>query len=169
LIEDRIRNDGYETTPLMLLYHINIGYPLLSENAELWIPSSDIIPRDTHAKAALETWSKIIPPTAGFEEECFYHHFSGKGMAAIYNNDIGSGLSIEFDRTALDYLIQWKMMGEIDYILGLEPANCHSAGRDKMRQQGDLKMIGPGEERTYQVLIRIIENRAQWDKLIGQD
>ena len=34
-IEDKIENIGAECTPVMLLYHMNMGYPMLSEAAEL--------------------------------------------------------------------------------------------------------------------------------------
>ena len=31
IITDRISNDGFVATPHMLLYHINVGWPLLDE------------------------------------------------------------------------------------------------------------------------------------------
>jgi Domain of unknown function (DUF4432) len=34
-IEDTVRNEGYRPEPLMLLYHINLGWPLLDETARL--------------------------------------------------------------------------------------------------------------------------------------
>ena len=37
-ITDEIENVGGEASPLMVLYHMNMGYPLLSEASELYIP-----------------------------------------------------------------------------------------------------------------------------------
>ncbi len=34
-IHDRVENHGYETTPHMLLYHFNLGFPLLSPQSHL--------------------------------------------------------------------------------------------------------------------------------------
>ena len=51
-ISDKIANRGSETSPLMLLYHVNIGYPLLDETSDLRIPSTEVIPRDARAKEA---------------------------------------------------------------------------------------------------------------------
>ena len=34
-VEDRVRNDGFATTPHMLLYHVNLGWPLLGPGAEV--------------------------------------------------------------------------------------------------------------------------------------
>ena len=53
---------------------------------------------------------------------------------------------IFFDAKELPYFTQWKMMGERDYVMGLEPGNCHPDGRDVMRAQGDLKVLQPKEE-----------------------
>ena len=37
-IIDEIENQGFRDEPLMLLYHINIGYPLLDAGTELLAP-----------------------------------------------------------------------------------------------------------------------------------
>ncbi len=159
-ISDRITNLADQPSPLMLLYHFNMGYPLLSEKAELMIPSTSVTPRNTHAAKNLDGWHQILPPTAKFEEQCYYHTFEKDGLASIYNPAICKGLEICFDAQSLDYFTEWKMMGEKDYVLGLEPGNCHPDGRDKMRSQGKLKFISPGESKTYQVQVRFFEDAA---------
>ena len=37
------------------------------------------------------------------------------------------------------------MMGEGEYVVGLEPGNCNPDGRDVMREKGVLKFLKPGE------------------------
>jgi len=49
------------------------------------------------------------------------------------------------------------MMGYRDYVLGLEPGNCHPDGRDVMRKQGKLKFLQPGEAVTYEVTVTLFE------------
>lgn len=156
-IEDKITNTGDLKTPLMILYHTNIGYPLLSELAVLTIPSSQVIPRTARAAADLERWAEILPPQPRFEEQCYYHEFKGEGLASIYNPRIGKGLRITFDPRELGYFVQWKMTGVKDYALGLEPGNCHVDGRDKMRAEGKLKFLEPGESKTYSVTYEAYE------------
>jgi len=156
-ISDRIENQGDRTTPLMLLYHLNMGYPLLSEDAVLNIPSVEVRPRDEHAAKDLDSWNKILPPTPGFEEQCYYHRFATEGRAAIYNPKIAKGLVIRFDPMQLDHFTQWKMMGVRDYVLGLEPGNCHPDGRDVMRREGRLKFLEPGGAVCYEVHISLYE------------
>ena len=156
-ITDTVENQGDTQSPVMILYHMNMGYPLLSENAIIDIPSASVTPRDDHAAEDLDTWHKMLPPTPGFQEQCYFHHFHSDGKASIYNPDIGKGLMICFDNGQLDHFTQWKMMGYRDYVLGLEPGNCHPCGRDVMRQQGKLKYLKPGQKVTFEVNVTLFE------------
>ena len=56
-IIDTVSNMGDKESPLMLLYHINFGYPLLSENAVIKINSTKVIPRNEHAAKDLDKWN----------------------------------------------------------------------------------------------------------------
>lgn len=156
-ITDIVENRGDAKTPVMLLYHMNMGYPLLSENAVVDIPSVSVVPRDEHAAKDLDTWKKMLPPTAGFQEQCYFHTFAEEGKASIYNPDINKGLTISFDKDVLDHFTQWKMMGYRDYVLGLEPSNCALAGRAALRKSGELKFLQPGEHVTYEVKVELTE------------
>jgi len=156
-ITDTIENQGDQESPVMLLYHMNIGYPLLSEHAVVEIPSVSVKPRSDHAAKDIDTWHKMLPPTRGFVEQCYFHSFEHEGKASIYNPDIHKGLTISFDADTLDYFTEWKMMGYRDYVLGLEPGNCHPDGRDRMRKEGKLKFLAPGESVTYEVTVEVYE------------
>ena len=154
-VTDTVENRGDTESPVMLMYHMNLGYPLLSENAVVDIPSASVEPRNEHAAKDLETCRRMRKPTPGFEEQCYYHRFEGEGRASVYNPDIGKELIIRFDPSSLDHFTQWKMMGYRDYVLGLEPGNCHPDGRDVMRRQGRLKFLQPGQTVTYQVSVEL--------------
>lgn len=156
-IHDRIENRGDLHTPAMIMYHMNMGYPLLSENAILHVPSDKVVARDPRAAEDLDTWNVMLPPQPCFAEQCYFHHFGEKGLAAIYNPEVNVGLAIHFDPKQLTHFTQWKMMGERDYVLGLEPGNCHPNGRDKMREEGTLKILAPGESVSYDVTIKMLE------------
>ncbi len=156
-ITDTIENQGDTTVPFMFLYHMNMGYPLLSENAIVDIPSTNVKPRDPRSAEDLDTCHKMLPPTPNFVEQCYFHSFDGEGKASIYNPDIHKGLTITFDANSLDHFTEWKMMGCRDYVLGLEPGNCHPGGRDIMRKEGKLKFLQPGESTTYEVTVNLYE------------
>ena len=137
-----------------ILYHMNMGYPLLDEDSVITIPSMEVIPRDAHAAADIENWMHMEKPTAGYQERCYYHKFSDEnGSAEIYQPKLNVGLRISFDASDLDGFVEWKMMGVRDYVLGLECGNCYPDGRDVMRKTGMLKFLNPGEKKTYKVKI----------------
>ena len=156
-IMDTIENQGDTQSPAMIMYHMNMGYPLLSENAVVEISSVSVDPRNDHAAKDLDTCCKMLPPTPGFEEQCYFHSFENEGKASVYNPDIRKGLTISFDSDSLDHFTEWKMMGYRDYVLGLDPGNCNPDGRDVMRQKGTLKFLNPGEHITYEVNVTLFE------------
>lgn len=152
-IDDTVENRGDATTPCMVLYHINIGYPLLSEKAQLDVPSVHVRPRDARAAEDLDTWQKVLAPTAQFQEQCYYHTFEKEGRATVRNPEVGRSLTISFDPENLNSFTQWKMMGVRDYVMGLEPGNCTPCGRDVLRREGRLKFLEPGQSYHYTVKI----------------
>lgn len=165
-ITDRVKNIGSSKSPIMLLYHINMGYPLLDEDSQLHIPSKEVLPRNEHAKDGIKEWNIVYPPQADFEEQCYYHSFDKDGLAAIYNPNMKKGLAIHFDIESFDCFTQWKMFGEKDYVLGLEPGNCNPDGRDRLKKEGKLKYILPNEEKEYSVEFDIIDGIEQWNPVI---
>lgn len=147
-IRDMILNNGDREEPFEILYHMNIGYPLLDEDSVLTIPSVGITPRDAHAAEDLKNWMHMEKPTPMYQERCYYHTFQdAKGIARIEQSKLAIGLEISFDARELDGFVEWKMMGIRDYVLGLECGNCYPDGRDVMRKTGMLKFLQPGEKR----------------------
>lgn len=150
LLCDKIKNIGSAEAPLEVLYHCNIGYPLLSENTVLDIPASVTEPRNDHAKKGLSDCLKMEKPQRGYEEMCYYHTLS-QGKVSAYSPDIKKRVTISFDTAELPCFVEWKMMGEQDYVLGLEPGNCLPDGRDVMRQKGMLEFLKPDGEKRHHI------------------
>ena len=149
-VRDTVTNRGDETSPYMILYHCNMGYPLLSENSIVMIPNKGITPRNEHA--AKYTDSALIPekPQAGYEERCYYYDVlkkEGKAQVGIYNPDTNKGLIMQYDKDELPCFTEWKLMGKRDYVLGLEPGNCTPDGRDVLRKNRTLEFLSVGQSR----------------------
>ena len=155
-IRDTIVNTGDKIEPYEILYHMNMGYPLLDEDSVIEIPSVEVRPRNDRAAKEIARWMHMQKPTAGYEECCYYHKFEDKtGRAKIYQPKLGCSLEITFDAEKLDGFVEWKMMGVRDYVLGLECGNCYPDGRDVMRKEGMLKFLSPGQSQAYEVHIRL--------------
>lgn len=157
-IVDTVTNEGVNPEAIIILYHMNMGYPLLDENAKLSINSHSVKPRDDEAKKGIDRWNVFEKPTKDYNEQVFYHEIDEQfGVAQIFNEKINKGVKITFDRTTLDKMIQWKMMGVNDYVLGLEPANHDLTGRGNLRETGRLKELGGYESITFNLEIDFLD------------
>ena len=162
-LEDKVENIGPRTVPNMMLYHFNMGYPLLSEKASYYIPSKKVTPRDDYAAAHVDSWNRIDPPRRDFRERCYYHDLEtdAQGIASVGIDNPAENLKvrIRFHKDELPYLVQWRMLGEREYVTGLEPANAPIDGRAAARQAGTLPFLEPGESRSYHLVIEAGECR----------
>lgn len=157
-ITDTVKNIDNKETPYMILYHFNMGYPLLTENSKLTIKSRGITPRDERAAVGIDKALVMEKPQSGFEEQCYYYDME-EGFVKIYSPEIDTELSLSFDTKELPFFTEWKMMGKGEYVLGLEPGNCNPDGRDVMRKSGKLQILKPSEKRTQHITIKIKSGR----------
>lgn len=147
-VTDTIKNIGFHPEPFMQLYHFNFGYPLLSEKAELYLPSDRVAPRTKHAENHMNSWREILPPQDNFSEMCYYHYFDHNQMKefAISNTDTKLKVGIKYESSSLDHFVQWKMFEKGTYVMGLEPANATIDGRADAKANGSLKVLDPGQK-----------------------
>lgn len=155
---DNVKNIGNTESPIEILYHCNMGYPLLDENAKVTIPSSKVEPKNEISKAGVKDCLRTETPKKEWNEMCFYHTLCGQPEIKIFNPKINKGLKIEFDTSELKYFAEWKMMGEYDYVMGFEPGNCLPSGRDVMRDMGTLETLKPGENKTFHLKFTFLED-----------
>ncbi|UOR01273.1 aldose 1-epimerase family protein [Leucobacter allii] len=154
VVEDRVTNASDASTGHMVLYHANLGWPLLDDGAVLEIPSSSVSPRDADAERGLARWFEITGPVPGAAEQVFKHDFRGAGTAEVSLDNAARDLrvAVRFDAETLPALHQWKMLGEGQYVLGLEPTNVDwSRGRAAAREAGVLPELAPGESVAYRI------------------
>jgi len=151
-LTDVVRNEGLEGSGHMVLYHVNIGWPLLDESAVLDIPSLEVATKDGPASADPVDWQTIEAPQHGYRERVFSHRFVEQGVVrvALDNPDLDLRFELGFDSSTLPALHQWKMSGEGHYVMGLEPVNVSTfGGRAGARAAGILPVLPRGEEVSY--------------------
>jgi len=163
-ISDKVTNCGFRPSHAMLLYHINLGWPLLDASSFIEAPSHEVVPRDEVAAKGLVDWSKCHAPQPGYKEQCFYHDVpaSPDGIATIslVNPALSLKLSISYRKAELPFLTQWKNLGEGEYVMGLEPANCHVEGLAAEKEKfKSLKTLQPGE--SFETLLAIAVSRIK--------
>ena len=164
VIEDAVTNLGAEQSPLMILYHINIGYPIVDIDSELLIQKVKTIPRDENSRRSLNEFNKFSEPIRGFKEQVFFHDIeadnNGNCNIALvnrkFNNGKGIGISLSFNKNNLPYLIQWRQIGFGEYVCGLEPANSFTRGRKIERENNNLRFIEPSQKFDFRIETNIL-------------
>jgi hypothetical protein len=165
-LHDRVENLGSAPSPFMLLYHVNIGFPVLDVNARLIIADREVQPKDDLSRAHLSEVRQYGPPDPAWSEQNFWHDVQpdseGRCAAAIVNERLnlpfarGLGLAIQWRRDQLWNLVHWKQLGVGDYVTAIEPANCHTRGRHAERELGTLEYLAPGEVRDFDLTFTVL-------------
>lgn len=159
-LEDTVRNRGFRPEPVFILYHTNWGYPLVHEDSGLEAAPHPVTARDETARPGLAAWAAMQPPTPGYQEQVFYHEIPAgpDGFAALRLRSPRAGLCAEvaWRVRELPLCVQWKMMGQGEYVTGIEPANCRVGGRAAELAAGPHCVLAPGESRTFALRLRVM-------------
>jgi len=151
-VRDRVRNDGFVATPLAVLYHVNVGWPVLTPDARLHLPAGEV--HGAGGAAAERDETVVGAPEPGAREAVRDHLVaadgSGRAHAAITTDDIGdgrtAGLLVSWDAARLPTMTHWSMLGAGMYVVGLEPSSVPLSGVAAAREAGTLQLLAPGEE-----------------------
>ncbi len=129
-VEDTVLNEGFREEKTVLCYHCNYGYPLVCESAKLVGVPEEI--------------AQISAPVHGIEEQCIkVAHDGAVARAGIENGEIGA--YITYERENLPEFLIWKMFGESEYVVGLEPRTTASGGPNIVKDDKYV-VLAPFEE-----------------------
>ena len=174
-VHDLIVNNGFEPQPLMMLYHINFGFPLLGPNSRVIGPIIETVPRDEEAQndRGVEECLTYPEPAQGYREKVFFHTLGAdsndRSFIALVNPDCGDGtplgVVLRFNREELPVFTQWKMPCKGFYVTGLEPGTALPLGRGVLRERGDLPMINGQDEYSITLDFEAVERLEQIEEL----
>lgn len=157
-VHDTVANLTPRDEEIMMIYHCNFGYPLLSEHARLILPAErETVPRTEFARTGLGRECEFCQPIDGEEEKVFFHIMKHEFTARLDNPSIGVSMRISWSGDTLPILSQWRCMASGDYVLGLEPTNCYIMGRHDERENGTLSVLKSFEQIDNTVTITFTE------------
>ena len=84
----------------------------------------------------------------------------GRVPVALVNDALQFGFEVESLKHQLPCYFQWQNFQAGAYALGLEPATNHIAGRSYAREHGEIIELEHGEERRYDVVLRVLDGAA---------
>lgn len=154
-IQDRVINHGFSKTPHMLLYHVDLGHPVLEENARLIAPIAEVIWASHIAtyKDQGVGYRRLSAPRYPFMEQVWQYEMAADANhrvpVAVVNDRIGFGILIEHDKREMPCMLQWQNLRSGNYTMGIEPVTNHVLGKGFARERGELIELEHGEERSY--------------------
>jgi hypothetical protein len=163
-IHDVAVNDSSRPWPFMILYHCNFGYPVLSEKSRLLINSDRTVQSDLGTLDG-EPFDKFHEPLPEFRSHVYFFEprTDEKGFVkiALINDDQELGVYLNYKKAQLPRLTEWKMLTESEYVIGIEPGNCHPIGRIGHKKEGTLEYLKPGETREVDLEIGLLTTKAE--------
>lgn len=163
-VTDTVINETHQPQPLMLLYHINIGYPLLEPGTEILLPTVGVETRDPLPPAQAAGWNRMDEPVLNAPEQVFIHEplagQDGRITACVINRRLQLGLRLDYTARYLPKLMEWKSAADGDYVIGLEPANSGPYGRAAAEADQTLHHIGPFCEEVNVLTFTVLDGAA---------
>lgn len=147
-VEDTLINEGFTPAEYALLYHINVGYPMLDEGSEVKGNINNITPRTPYAKECIDEALKITAPEVAREEMCYYLDIDD-GEIALVNSKINKTFKVTYSKETLPEFLEWKAMTSGDYALGLEPATT------RLDENLSFKTLESGEKKSFKIEIEV--------------
>ncbi len=161
-IRDVVTNRGAKEQDMMLLYHINLGYPLLDEGAKVECDAKEVIGQSEEAILELSDAFKMTNPVQDIAERCYSVDLNpdkdGKVSVKLLNDDLGLGVELSYKKEQLPYFNEWKMLNTKEYVLGLEPCTALPQGTQKAKETGSMITLAPGESKVFEITYRILDN-----------
>ena len=145
-LEDTLVNEGYKTEEYCLLYHINVGYPMLDDGAKVIADVESYTPRTAWAKQNEATMYEMNASTPNQEETCYFLNLK-KPEITLVNGKIGKEFTVSYSGDTLTHFVEWKSMASGDYALGLEPCTTN------LDTQFSYKKIGVEEEVLFSIIL----------------
>ena len=141
-LEDTLVNRGTKEENYCLLYHINLGYPMLDEGTEVLMDAASIQPRTPHSAANMDAREKFPAPMDNEEERCYLIENNTNFVTAL-NRKLGRRLTLSYSKDTLPCFLQWSSPASQDYALGLEPATSF------LDDQFAYRQIAPTERKAF--------------------
>ncbi len=167
-VDDTVTNEGDLPQHFYILYHCNMGYPLLTENSVFRAPHEKIWTYTDISEQNIDTALELSPPKQGYLERCYVfepkiNQKDGLVHTGIWGTDAEVGVVFKYKKDELPYLTEWKQMGRRDYVLGIEPGNCYAISRSDKREKGLLNYLQPDCSNKTAITFCFVDKKADFD------
>lgn len=125
---DEVKNIGGREALMQMLYHFNVGLPLLRPEARILAPVAAVAPlTQAAAREGVERWHIMPPPRSGSAEQVYCLDLAADqtGNTRVLLDGLTGGEAVEmrFNKQALPCFTLWRNTPDQrdGYVVGLEP------------------------------------------------
>ncbi len=170
-IHDEITNLSARPATVQLMYHYNLGTPLLGPGASVVAPVNTVVPRNERAAEGIAHWQSYDEPSATYTEQVYFAdlHADEKGQTlALLKNAAGDlGASVRFNTNQLPYLVVWK--NTVDhrdgYVTGIEPSTNFPNPHTFEAEKGRVVHLAAGESVKFDLQFAFHAGSAEIDSI----
>ncbi|MBN1852479.1 MAG: aldose 1-epimerase family protein [Pirellulales bacterium] len=170
---DTVENIGGKAAEMQMLYHINVGEPILTPGSKLVAPVASMAPRDSVAMEGVASWNILGPPEPNSIEQVFFFQLAanndGQTQVLLMNPRKETGTAVRFNVRELPYFTLWKnQVAKADgYVIGIEPATNFPNPRSFESQQNRVIQLAAGATWSADVEIDWLLDSAKVAQLEG--
>ncbi len=163
---DTVTNLSDRPTTMQMLYHVNLGPPLLGANAEVVAAVDELAPRDAAAVADVPTWNRYDAPQAGRGEQAHFARLrpdaAGRVTAMLVAPDGSRAAALSWQAAELPCFTLWKNQGGSadGYVTGLEPGTNYPNPRSFEESQGRVVPLDPGGSVSFDLALDMLTGDA---------
>lgn len=166
-LSDEVRNHGFNRTPHMLCYHINVGHPILAKGARYVAPIEDVVwaaHSDTYKDQGVG-YARPSGPRDSFREQVWQHEMkadaTGHVSIALINDALPLGLEVTTRKDELPCSYEWQHLQSGGYAFGIEPSTHHVLGNRFARERGEMIWLEHSDARSYAVSFKVLATLAE--------
>jgi hypothetical protein len=130
---DTVVNAGFDLTPHMFLYHVNIGWPLLEEGARFEAPIAATTWQSDSVAEQGASHLVMPAPQPRFIEQVYEHQLTsdadGRVRTRLVNDRLALAFELEHHQREFPSFFQWLHLREGAYAVGFEPSTKRNRRR----------------------------------------
>lgn len=157
-LHDVIRNEGFRPELLMVMYHVNLGWPLVDEGTEVSVPAGRTWGLLDGAEQEPPGAVAAVGDPAGDLVVAHEVDPGAGGWAEAAVTGAEAQVAVRWRPEQLPCLTQWRSALPGAYVVGVEPGTCVPRGRAAERAAGRGVLLEPGQ--TWEVDLELAVSPA---------
>jgi hypothetical protein len=169
-IQDKVTNLANTPAPIMMLYHLNFGWPLVDEGTDIlwngnWQSKNGVTDKIFREGNDFRVCPKPLDDHRGAREGVAFIDVipdpSGVCTAGLHNSRLNLAIFMRFRKKQLPWLTNWQHWGPGEYVTGLEPGTHPPIGQSKARKEKTLIWLPPGESLRFDLELEVVGDETK--------